>query len=134
MPELSTLPRRSSTWRVISSSRPGSNGAAVRVTRIPPLVTKSVSAPPGEASGRLPWLSPDGRPAGGAGGGGAAGGGAAGMGGSSHRRAGQPDGHEKGGRRYRAVAFWICWESADQATPNGGAPSRGGGSRAWGEV
>src|ERR1017187_10469159 len=134
MPELSTLPRRSSTWRVISSSRPGSNGAAVRVTRIPPLVTKSVSAPPGEASGGRPCLAPDGRPAGAAAGGWAAGGWAAGMGGSSHRRAGQPDGHEKGGRRYRAVAFWICWESANQAPPNGGATSLGCGSRAWREL
>src|ERR1700680_2933952 len=42
MPELSTPPRRSSTCTQISSRAEGLNGSAVRVTRTPPAVTKSV--------------------------------------------------------------------------------------------
>src|SRR6202034_212806 len=44
MPELSTPPRRSSTCRVMSASRAGSNGAAVQVTRTPAPVSNCVSS------------------------------------------------------------------------------------------
>ena len=120
IPELSTPPRRRSTCRVRPSSTTGSNGAATRLTRTPPAVTKqvSVAAASAEAGAAPPYAGSVG----------------ASCMGASHRRA-----RPAAGLRTRKAAAGLpggrhqdCL-NANLAPPNGGATSLRPGSVARGE-